>query len=97
MKLYLTVILVLILVSNPLLAQRVGNINLSRDGISKIVNKKMSSLVTGSSTGSSPISFASFDPSDGSFIFKGTLPLTSEKKSKSASSYRKTKLFIGKY
>jgi hypothetical protein len=60
-------------------AQKIGIIDLSRDGINKAVNNKMSSLTNGNSTGSSPISFASLDPADGSFTFKGSLPLTSEK------------------
>jgi hypothetical protein len=60
-------------------AQKIGIIDLSRDGINKVVNNKMSSLTNGNSTGSSPISFASLDPADGSFTFKGSLPLTSEK------------------
>ena len=60
-------------------SQRWGNIELTPEGLNTLVNKKMQSLVTGPANGTAIASYASFDPANGSFIFKGSAPLTSEK------------------
>lgn len=58
-----------------------GDLNLSSRGINRIVNKKMASLVSGPANGTSIASFASFDPANGSFTFKGSTTLINDKKS----------------
>jgi hypothetical protein len=55
-----------------------SDLELSSKGLNFLVNSKMQSLVTGPANGTAVASYASFDPANGSFIFKGSTPLTRE-------------------
>lgn len=52
-----------------------NNIYTSQKGVNKIVNRAFANLVSGQTSGSEIANYASFDPANGSFIFKGSMPL----------------------
>jgi hypothetical protein len=55
-----------------LYAQRDSSVYLSKKGLNNLLNNKFSSIVTGQTNNSTISNFASFDPLDGSFSFKGS-------------------------
>lgn len=51
------------------------NTYLSKPELNQLISRKLSTLVTGNNTGTFISNYASFDPIDGSFSFKGAFPL----------------------
>lgn len=58
------------------LGQQIEKIYLSREGLNFLVNSKLTSIVSGQPTGTAVANFASLEPVNGTFTFKGSVPLT---------------------
>lgn len=54
---------------------------LSKNGFNRLVNKSFSGIVSGQSTGTTIANYASLDPTNGSVMFKGSIPITLNKDS----------------
>lgn len=81
-KFILVVILFLQVTEAYLQPSKFQTLYLSNEGLNRLVNSKFNSLVTGNVTGTEVSNYASFEPLNGSFVFKGSVPLS--KKSEQA-------------
>lgn len=72
---HITIVCAGLLFCNYVIAQ-IEKIYLSREGLNFLVNSKLASLVSGQPTGTAVANFASFEPVNGTFTFKGSVPLS---------------------